>query len=454
MSSTSRTRGNTTNIPYDQTVTFPNTSHVTDTLQLTSNAVLYDFPLSIVLADWGEQAYFPMNVLGMGSNASIYRALLSTKQIASRSWSMFWGLHGPNKHTQLDGSFVIGGYDNAKVIGQNYTLPLVNDNDCGTRMVVAISDLILNFANGTNASLFNGTHNVALNACVDPSYPVLMTLPLPYFKVFQNFTNQPENGFNRTFGVAFYSMIYNDTINKVYVHWRNTNVFLLTYHSYNGDLTIKLSSGLSVRIPNDQLIVPERVISQSGEIVANTSSPNLVINVIKELNTNDQLHLGRQFLSAAYVMMNEDTSSFTMWQANPTHQQELIAVDEHNIPLIANCSANKQAYKMAESSKKKLGAAAIAGTVLGSAAVIIFGVAVFFGFKRQKADVDFKQPLEQQSPVELENLSPRQKQSSYHVEEVFEVSSPKELHSKDENHELRMMYELPVGRDDSKRNIG
>jgi hypothetical protein len=173
--------------------------------------------MGVVLAGWDEQGYFPMNALGFGQNSSIFRALLSSRQIASRSWSMFWGLDGPNKHSQLDGSFVIGGFDQAKVNGPNYTQPLANDDSCDTKMMVTISDLVLNFLNGTDVSLFNGTRNTALKACVDPSYPVLMTLPIQYFKVFQNVTNQPDRGFNRTFGLPFYSMVYNDTLENVYV---------------------------------------------------------------------------------------------------------------------------------------------------------------------------------------------------------------------------------------------
>jgi hypothetical protein len=142
---------------------------------------------------------------------------------------MFWGLEGPNKHSQLDGTFVIGGYDHAKINGANHTAPLTPiDDSCGTGMVVTITDLTLNFANGTDASLFNGTRNTVLKACVDPSYTVLMTLPQTYFRVFQNYTNQAENGFNRTFGLPFYSMVYNDTLANVYVQSASKSFALLT----------------------------------------------------------------------------------------------------------------------------------------------------------------------------------------------------------------------------------
>ena len=43
-------------------------------------------------------------------------------------------------------------------------------------------------------------------------------------------------------------------------------------------MTIQFDSGLSVRIPNDQLVVPNLTINpQTGQLVANGSDPELVI---------------------------------------------------------------------------------------------------------------------------------------------------------------------------------
>jgi hypothetical protein len=391
---------------------------------------LFDFPIGVVLADWGSQGYFPMNALGFGLNSSVYRALLSTKQITSRSVSMFWGLQGPNKRSQLDGGFVIGGYDQAKVTGPNYTAPLTKDDDsCDTKMVVTITDLVLNFANGTDASLFNGTRNTVLKACVDPSYPVLMTLPLSYFKVFQNFTGQAENGFNRTFGLPFYSMVYNDTLTNVYVFQPcQTNANDI---SYAGDLTIKLDSGLSIRVPNDQLIVPDRTISPEGEIIANGSSPNIVINPIKEINANDQLHLGRQFLSAAYVLLNEDSSTFTLWKANPTNHEDFMAVDRNNTPNIAGCST-----RVTVTNGSKLSTGSIVGIVVSVlAALLIIALLAYRGSKKnEKVRTLLKQPADYQEqaktgPVEvpLQNLSSSEL-DAFSAHPTTELSAEYELH--------------------------
>jgi hypothetical protein len=177
----------------------------------------------------------------------------------------------------------------------------------------------------------------------------------------------------------------------------------LTNRSYSGDFTIKLSSGLSVRIPNNQLIVPERVVSPSGDIIANGSSPNLVINVIKEININDQLHLGRQFLSAAYVMLNEDTSSFTLWQANPTMKESLVAVDGRNNPLWSNCSVNQPDGTSRGSRTVKLSAGAIAGTVVGATlAVLAIAAGAFFILKnRKKKRASLVNPAGDKEPIEM-----------------------------------------------------
>jgi hypothetical protein len=91
---------------------------------------------------------------------------------------MFWGRTGATADTQLDGNLVLGGYDRAKVVaGTNYTQRLSYARPaCATAMLVTISDIVLHFANGTDASLFGGVQSSAITACIVPSYPVLMTI--------------------------------------------------------------------------------------------------------------------------------------------------------------------------------------------------------------------------------------------------------------------------------------
>lgn len=209
-------------------------------------------------------------------------------------------------------------------------------------------------------------------------------------------------------------------------------------------MTIKLDSGLSVRITNDQLIVPERTISPTGEIVANASSPNMVINPIKEINANDQLHLGRQFLSGAYVLLNEDSSSFTLWKANPTFKESLMAVDQQNNPITTKCEV-----RVTMSGESKLSKGAIAGIAVGTiAAVIIIALVAYRASKkndRKKQRTWSTHPLTDGAAAQAQAKTgpediPLQNLSTSELD-VYSPRTPNELSAEPEFQEL---VELPA----------
>jgi len=189
---------------------YPPCEWVTDDVTLSSNTTVEDFAFGIALKDWGEQGYHPQSALGVGRNSSILNSLKQAGQIASRSWSMFWGLEGATADTQMDGIFVMGGYDRAKTSGPNYTSSLSYTNaNCLTGMVVTISDITLNLANGSSASLFGGVNSAAVTACIDPDYPTLMAIPYdPYFTNFETITDTFIT--DRAFGINYYGMLYDE----------------------------------------------------------------------------------------------------------------------------------------------------------------------------------------------------------------------------------------------------
>ncbi|EEY20148.1 conserved hypothetical protein [Verticillium alfalfae VaMs.102] len=309
VASSSRKKTDSDSHPVDG-AQFPSMNFVSDNVKINENVSLDGFPIGIPLQDWAQQGYHPMMALGMGANSTLLTALTSSGKIASRVWSMFHGWTGGSSRSQVDGTFVLGGYDRAKVNGRGYKMSLQQTEGCDTAMMVTITDLVLNFPNGTTASIFPNTLRNALTACIVPDYPVLMTLPIdPHLDNFMDITNQTIT--QRTFGEAYFSMVYSDDDVP-----------------YDGDMTIVIQAGPSIRIPNHQLIVPNRVMpSDSPGWVANYSSHNLVINGIQGGNSDDVIKLGRQFLSSAYVMLNQDTSEFTLWESNPTADVDLVAVD-------------------------------------------------------------------------------------------------------------------------------
>lgn len=143
---------------------------------------------------------------------------------------------------------------------------------------------------------------------------------VPYFRTFQALTD--TTFYDRTFGQAYYSMLYSDGDPP-----------------FTGDMSIEIENGPSIRIPNSQLVVPECTIADDGQLVANYSRSNLVINVLQDTTSDDMSRLGRQFLSGADVMLNQDTHKYTLWSANPTSAVDLVGIDSKGNEVTSFCSA-------------------------------------------------------------------------------------------------------------------
>ncbi|KAI0454096.1 aspartic peptidase domain-containing protein [Xylaria acuta] len=341
---------------------YPKTTTYTDVFQLNENVTLDEFAIGVALSDWLEQGYHPMMALGLGSNSTILSALKAGNQIASRVWSMFYGLTGGNENAQLDGVLVLGGYDQAKVSGRGYTLDLQPDPRCGTQMLVTIGDMILHFPNGTDHSIV-APGGGGFTACITPDFPGLMTLAYdPYFQEFQTATNASIT--DRSLGQEWYTMLYSD----------GDDPFL-------GDMSINIQYGPSIRIPNSELVIPERTVdSSTGMLVANYSRSNLVINSLQDVNENDLSQLGRMFLSSAYVMANQDSGKFTIWAANPTTVESLVGVDGSGKDVTTFCSNSTAPESTAttptapgpsgNANSPKLSSGAIAGIVVGAVAAV------------------------------------------------------------------------------------
>ena len=99
---------------------------------------------------------------------------------------------------------------------------------------------------------------------------------------------------------------------------------------YNGDLSFSLSSGLQIRIPNHQLVVPDVVLTESGIPTFNDSTRAINLNSLQEINKDDIPILGQTFLSSAYLHVDLDQSQFTLWQSNSTRDSKIVALGPSN----------------------------------------------------------------------------------------------------------------------------
>lgn len=97
---------------------------------------------------------------------------------------------------------------------------------------------------------------------------------------------------------------------------------MLRLYSYGGDMTIILTSRFSVRVSNDQFLIPYVYVDYDGARKEDTSIKEFLWNAVSDQSAT----LGRYFLTAAYLMVNHDSNSFTLWQANATTSSDLVSV--------------------------------------------------------------------------------------------------------------------------------
>lgn len=126
---------------------------------------------------------------------------------------MFWGLVGV-KPTQ--GSLVLGGLDKSLIANRddNLTAPLVYSAACPTGMLVTINDILLNWPNGTDQSIFGGSQSAVLQVCINPNAASLVALPSSYYANFKAYAGgAPPDGKDevRSLGLNFWSMVFNAT---------------------------------------------------------------------------------------------------------------------------------------------------------------------------------------------------------------------------------------------------
>jgi hypothetical protein len=166
-------------------------------------------------------------------------------------------------------------------------------------------------------------------------------------------------------------------------------------------MSVSLQSGPSISIANSQVVQPDATILSNGSINYNSTLNEVNIIPLQSLNANDMVQLGRQFLSGAYLMVNEDAGTFTLWQAIDSSDENLVAVDENGEVFSPTCasttsndttatspgstgSASSSSLASPQSSMTPI--SSIVGPVVGGVAGIILLVALglFLWMRRRK----------------------------------------------------------------------
>jgi hypothetical protein len=79
-------------------------------------------------------------------------------------------------------------------------------------------------------------------------------------------------------------------------------------------------------VPNNQFIVPRVGYSEDGSRVIDRSQKDVLVYSVN----NQPSTLGRYFLTAAYLMVDHEVGTFTMWQGNPSKKSTLVPVSQTN----------------------------------------------------------------------------------------------------------------------------
>lgn len=389
-----------------------------DVFQANTSTQFKSFPLGI---QRGTSPSSGGNNLGLGRNSTLLNTLKSAKLIASNSWGLFWGLVGETASSQMDGALILGGYDAAKATGPNYTQSISTSEGCN--LFVVVTAINMTFPNGTTYNILGSSHGAALRFCLKPSLRI-MTLP---FDLWRNFAaNAGGTYLGRSVGEELWGEVYEADGVYVPLHAPRAkrhppaNPLICRYP---GDLTLTLASGLNIKIPNNQVVTPDYTVDSSGQVTSNATTRLVTISSLQEVNLNDIPLLGRNFLEAAYLHVNYDHNEFTLWQANPTTEQKLVAVGPgpscSSTTTAATVSSTASAggpspsasgassSSPAPSSTPRIPTSAIIGGALGAAAFlgILVGAALFFrrrsrhaeapGPYHEKAELpDFKRPFE------------------------------------------------------------
>ncbi|KAK2858483.1 hypothetical protein FQN49_004682, partial [Arthroderma sp. PD_2] len=243
----------------------------TDDLRLNSDVSISQFPIF-----FPKPKVIPQNSIGLGPNSTFLNILFDQGKIASKTWSLFWGWQGLEQENQTNGSLVLGGYDKAKMVGANLTEGFSDRIGCPSSMLVYINNIAVNHADNKNTSLFTAAGS-ALHMCIKPDNPQV-TLPKD---VFDNLKKAlPGKPIEHSTGIYPTSLAYEPE--KVFA----------------GDITFTLSSGLQIRVPNHQIVLPNVEIDLNGnqKIVDGNKTINFA-----EARGGDMPYLGQLFLSSAYL---------------------------------------------------------------------------------------------------------------------------------------------------------
>lgn len=202
---------------------------------------------------------------------------------------------------------------------------------------------------------------------------------------------------------------------------------------FTGDMVISFSSGLQVTVPNDQFMVPFMTIDRNGSRIFNDSQREFLFNPV--LDHVQLPTLGRYCLTSAYLMVDHDAHTFTLWQENPSTTSQLVplAGEKANTEPCTSTAGTAQ-----PSQSKSLSSGIVAAIAVVS--VVAAGLVALWMFYVFRARRKRKQAQLREAPVAAQESALKMNKNGLRQTRVYE------MHSESPPHEVQgsegMVYEL------------
>jgi hypothetical protein len=146
------------------------------------------------------------------------------------------------------------------------------------------------------------------------------------------------------------------------------------------------------------LIQPLRYIDVDGTLTTNATTREVMIEGLDNERAGIMPLLGHPFLSAAYMMVNNDNNSFTLWQSNPTMDSRIVTLESS----CQNQNISSLPPTTPHPPTRVLSKAAVVGIVIGAiAAAAIAGAVVWAVIHRSPRSGDDRQSRAFFSKAEL-----------------------------------------------------
>ena len=232
--------------------------------------------------------------------------------------------------------------------------------------------------------------------------------------------------------------------------------------SFQGSLGVVLDDGLELTIPNELLVVPQKLIDDSGEVKINTTYSEVLLRPTLGNDAADIPMVGKPFFSSTYLFVDHDAGTFTVWQANNTKETRLVSVGGNcDIPESEESPASSSptgevtqktddiAQGSLETESKALSTGTVVGIAVGAASSLIaLAIIIYACFVRRKK----RKPRTEKSFSSEDNAQYGDQHGSYRgfearhelhnvaTSELNAAEHPKELPSGKEASELDCVY--------------